>query len=479
MIHIQSGYSPTPDLTHARIGWENLSYGKTPTASSSAAGFPAIAATYPTTFEFWKPTAVPATWAIDCGWDVQVDYLGLVGDFAGATVAIQSSPDNSTWTTHQTETIMQRVSMFLFSQVTARYWRILVSDVIPSVACVYFGKSLAMQRRIYQGHSPLTLSRETELSNNRSEGGQYLGRSIVRTGVQTSASWSHLTAQWYRSEFDPFVVAARTAPFFMAWRPSQYPQEMGFVWTDGDIAPSNTGPRDMMSVDLTVRGLYNTGEVLEPGLYDLSGGRLKSFTRASTATYIDGAGVLQTAAVDVPRFQDGQLLVEGAATNLVPDPHDITAASWSVIGSLTRTSNTTTAPDGSMTAGAVVFVSGEPNDRIDYQTPIVAESGQSYTYSVWLKGSGTVEITINTTTGLGGSDELTVNLSPTWTRYSVSVTYGPDVTGNVRIHGLIIRAESNPSVDFWNAQLVTGLVQTSDIPAGISTRAADIATIAR
>lgn len=38
-------------------------------------------------------------------------------------------------------------------------------------------------------------------------------------------------------------------------------------------------------------------------------------SRASTATYIDGAGVLQTAGVNVPRFQGGELLVEGAATN--------------------------------------------------------------------------------------------------------------------------------------------------------------------
>lgn len=45
-----------------------------------------------------------------------------------------------------------------------------------------------------------------------------------------------------------------------------------------------------------------------------------TFTRASTATYIDANGVMQTAAVDVPRFDytNGvrQALVEGAATNL-------------------------------------------------------------------------------------------------------------------------------------------------------------------
>ena len=41
-----------------------------------------------------------------------------------------------------------------------------------------------------------------------------------------------------------------------------------------------------------------------------------TFARNSTATYIDANGVLQTAAIDVPRFQNGRYLVEPAAINL-------------------------------------------------------------------------------------------------------------------------------------------------------------------
>lgn len=257
MIYIQSGYSPTPDLKHARIGWQNLAFGRTPTASTSATGYPATAATYPTTFEYWKPTALPATWSIDLTTAQTVDYVGLVGDMNGATVAVQYSTDNSTWTTIDTKTPTDRINIFLFAPVSARYWRLSFSNFIPNLAVAYFGASLAMQRTIYQGHTPLTLSRDTELSNNMSEGGQYLGRSIIRKGASTSFGWQHLKAAWYRANFDPFVKAARTAPFFIAWRPSQYPSEMGFVWVDGDIAPSNTGPRDFMAVDISVMGLIN------------------------------------------------------------------------------------------------------------------------------------------------------------------------------------------------------------------------------
>jgi hypothetical protein len=258
MIYIQSGYSPTPDLKHARIGWQNLTFGRTPTASSSAVGFPAIAATYPTTFEFWKPTSTTSTWTVDLVTSPTVDFIGLVGDMNGCTVAVQSSTNNSTWTTRDTRTgITDRINMFLISPIVARYWRLSITVAIPSIAVVYIGQALAMQRMIYQGHTPLTLSRTTELSNNMSEGGQYLGRSIIRKGAQTGFGWSHLKADWYRSNFDPFVKSARTMPFFIAWRPSQYPSELGFVWVDGDIAPSNTGPRDFMAVDMNVMGLIN------------------------------------------------------------------------------------------------------------------------------------------------------------------------------------------------------------------------------
>jgi len=257
MIYIQSGYEPTPDLLHSRIGIQSIVQGKTPTASTSATGYPAIAATYPTTFEYWKPSTVPATWAIDNGTDVACDYFGLVGDFNGATVNVQSSPDNSTWTTQVSGAPTGRVAMFLFESVTARYWRIQVTGAVPSIAVVYIGAALAMQRKLYQGHTPLTLSRITETTQNTSETGQYLGRSIIRKGLQTSCEYQHLTADWYRANFDPFVEAARESPFFYAWRPEQYPAEVGFVWTTGDIRPSNTGPRNFMSVGFKVAGIAN------------------------------------------------------------------------------------------------------------------------------------------------------------------------------------------------------------------------------
>lgn len=59
---------------------------------------------------------------------------------------------------------------------------------------------------------------------------------------------------------------------------------------------------------------------------------LAGFARASTATYVDDAGVLQTAGVNVPRWERGLLLVEGAATNHCLHSQALGNAVWTGAG---------------------------------------------------------------------------------------------------------------------------------------------------
>jgi hypothetical protein len=257
MIYISDALvlSAETPLRNSRIGYQSITFGKTPTASSTEGGFSALAPTYPTTYEYWKPSAIPATWAIDNTTEAVCDYAGVVGDIEGTTIQVQSSDDGTTWVTQVEGVATKKVAMFLFEEVGARYWRLRFVNNAPKVSVIYIGKALTMQRSIYAGHTPITLSRSTTYDNTLSENGQFLGRSIIRGGVATGASYQHLTADWYRANFDPFVKAARERPFFFAWRPNQYPEEVGYVWTSGDIQPQNTGPRDFMSVSLSMTGI--------------------------------------------------------------------------------------------------------------------------------------------------------------------------------------------------------------------------------
>ena len=64
-----------------------------------------------------------------------------------------------------------------------------------------------------------------------------------------------------------------------------------------------------------LRMLAGYGDDIKVGDYTVA--TQASFSRASTATYIDKSGVLRTAAVNEPRFEKEGLLIEGQSTNLI------------------------------------------------------------------------------------------------------------------------------------------------------------------
>lgn len=260
MIKIQTGFNPAIPLTHTRIGYETFTLTGTATASTATTTFPADAPLNSLTYEYWRPTSMPATWTLDAGSSKMANYLGIASHSlgsSGSTVTIASSPDNSTWTDIDSLTPSDDSPiMFLFANRTARYWRLSISgSTIPSVGVVYVGPVLEMMRPCFAGLSPINLSRVTTIRPNKSEGGQWLGRSIIRNGSSMTVTYNNLGGQWYRTYFDPFVENARSYPFFYAWRPLDYPDGIGYVWTEKDIVPKNSATRDLMSVSFAMSGL--------------------------------------------------------------------------------------------------------------------------------------------------------------------------------------------------------------------------------
>jgi hypothetical protein len=236
---------------------DNIVRGGTVTASSAVAGFPASAAANPLTYEFWRPETVPATWAVDAGAAVTCNYIGIAAHtLQGAEVEIEYSLDNSTWEKIGSNGPTNNAPiMFLFAPITARYWRIVVKNQVSSIGVVYIGQTLDMQRPCFAGLSPINFTRETVIRPNRSESGQWVGRSIVRQGSSMSVSFRHLEYDWYKNNFDPFVEEAREYPFFFAWRPDDYPETVGYVWTAQDITPSTMGIRNLLEVGFEMQGL--------------------------------------------------------------------------------------------------------------------------------------------------------------------------------------------------------------------------------
>lgn len=133
--------------------------------------------------------------------------------------------------------------MFLDTARVGRYLRVTVTGAgaIPRIASIYVGSVLAMEKQMANPFAPLNMARETVLNQSLSRGGQFLGQGFRRNGVMSSVGFKSLTAAWVRSYFDPFSRSARSRPYFFSWNPQDYPQEVGYVWTDKDIVPAYSG----------------------------------------------------------------------------------------------------------------------------------------------------------------------------------------------------------------------------------------------
>ena len=243
------------------------------------------------------------------------------------------------------------------------------------------------------------------------------------------------------------------------------------------------------------------------------GGSPLTFTRASSATYFDSAGVLQTAASDVLRFDYDPvtlaprgILIEGARTNLITYSDDFANASWLKTGA-TISSDAITAPDGggadkitedtstgehgvlgsnvSYTSGTTYCLSAivKAAERtlirallpdaafgvncvvvfnLSAGTAVLVTGSASTVYSITAFGGGWWRITLSAAaTATVSATSAQLRLATTGTTVSYTGTSG---------HGLYL----------WGAQLEAGAFASSLIrTAGASTtRAADVLTTA-
>jgi len=117
-----------------------------------------------------------------------------------------------------------------------------------------------------------------------------------------------------------------------------------------------------------------------------------TFTRASTATYFDYAGVLRTAQNNIARFDYNPstlaaqgLLIEEQRTNSMLRSEEFSDASWTK-GGATVTANSTTAPSGTTTADTLVEDTSTGQHRV-YRTTSGTTNTNPYTISFFAKAS--------------------------------------------------------------------------------------------
>jgi hypothetical protein len=135
----------------------------------------------------------------------------------------------------------------------------------------------------------------------------------------------------------------------------------------------------------------------------VTGQSLVTFTRASSGTYVGSDGLIKT-----------------ATTNLLLRSEEFDTGWTGSESNTTVTANTNTAPNGTLTADTIDFTNAS---SYRYQVVSNAPAGATFTFSVWVASNTKTQTVIRiagTSTGSGG--QLVVNLTPTLTRYSLTVT---------------------------------------------------------
>ena len=248
---------PPFSLKHARILYLNKLIGSSVVTSAGTNGSLVL---IPNTADRWVITAGGSiTFTLSSA--VTMDSAAIGAHNLGSTnhvVSVEYSSATtgafSTFKASQTPTEDTAMMFHNAASVSVRRLKITCTGSGSAfVGSIYAGIALQMQRPFFAGHSPLPLSAKTVRYSSVTEGGNFVGEQIRRLGFTTSAPFKNLSNDWYRLYFQPFVVHARTLPFFFAWNLDQYSTDVGYCKTSEDITPSY-GSLDMFNVSFDMVG---------------------------------------------------------------------------------------------------------------------------------------------------------------------------------------------------------------------------------
>lgn len=258
------------------IGYDNLVDINNITATTEDADFPLTNLANPATHLKWKEEVISPASSSDIYLTITIpqtspetliDYIAIAGhNFGtiGSTVSIETTTDASSPVTGYVQVSSYTPTddtpiIFQFDPQTPTFARIKITagTDFREAAVIYAGTLLTLERgvKVDVDHVPINLGRNADVLNGMSESGNFLGR-IMRNQINESrAEISFFSNTWYRTYFDPFIVATLEIPFFFAWAPNDYPTDTGFCWlTESPIPEMHTVLRTF-SVTLNMRAI--------------------------------------------------------------------------------------------------------------------------------------------------------------------------------------------------------------------------------
>lgn len=232
------------------IGYDNLYLrtGAVVAASSEDSGFPgSAAASWLTSGGGWQTTgAGDKTLSVTLPSAEDGNSYGIykhnIGTL-GLTVKLQSSPDGSTWTdvtgSEKTPGNDDVIFFVVSAPVSAKFWRIHIAGLAAGETLIigqaFIGDSFLVFSPPESGFTPPNLALNSKYITSRSDGGDFMGRSLVRKGNKTGFSVSLVERGWVRSTWLPFLKAAEKTPFYYGWDTLNFQAEVAFCYSDKKI----------------------------------------------------------------------------------------------------------------------------------------------------------------------------------------------------------------------------------------------------
>lgn len=225
---------------------------------------------------------------------------------------------------------------------------------------------------------------------------------------------------------------------------------------------------------------------------------LITFTRSTTATFVGSNGLIQSAAINAPRFDFNPatlaplgLLMEEQRVNLSLYSEQFDNAAWVKLR-VSITANATTSPDG--TASADKLIDDGVSIGVGFINQTITYTNVTHTFSFYAKAGEVTSVTcyIVDTVGVVAASNATINLTNGLvTSGSATVTDAGNGWYRIAVSGLpsaglggariLLPADTATTNGFfiWGAQVEVGAFGTSYIPtvASTVTRARDVATI--
>lgn len=231
------------------IAYENIVTSTNISTDSAHSNYPAVHLANPNTNLFWRSENGNEQFITITVGARDIDYIAIARHNLGSegiSITIEGDTgDSPSWEALVQETLLgnDEPAIFRFNPTVLDGVRLRLipqsPTAIPQVSVVYAGTLLVMQQGVQADYVPIPYARIAEDVNGRSERGNFLGR--IRTGsyLESTASFANLTPAWFRTYCEPFLESAADLPFFFAWLPDTYPDEVGYCWLNNSPQASH------------------------------------------------------------------------------------------------------------------------------------------------------------------------------------------------------------------------------------------------